>query len=66
MTPTSSPRALMMIGKKSGAIASAVAAIIEPLIMLPNRRIARATVRVISPSRLKGSMSGCGSMYARR
>ena len=37
-----------------------------PLIMLPNRRTARAMVREISPIILNGSMNRLGRVYWRR
>ena len=53
----------MTIGKMNGVMVSRMAMIIEPLIMLPNRRIARASVREISLMILNGSIMIVGSVY---
>ena len=59
--PVSRPSALMAIGKMKGVMVSNMARIIVPLIMLPNRRTARASVRDSSLMMLKGSMMTVGS-----
>ena len=51
----------MAIGKMKGVIVSKMARIIVPLIMLPNRRTARANVRDSSLMMLNGSMMTVGS-----
>ena len=50
----------MTIGKMKGVIVSRMAIIIAPLIMLPNRRTARASVRESSLMMLNGSMMNVG------
>jgi hypothetical protein len=60
--PVSRPSTVMTIGKMKGVIVSRMAMIIAPLIMLPNRRTARASVREISLMMLNGSMMTVGSM----
>ena len=59
--PVSRPSALMAIGKMKGVMVSRMARIIVPLIMLPNRRTARASVRDSSLMMLNGSMMTVGS-----
>jgi hypothetical protein len=51
---------LMTIGKMKGVMVSRMATIMAPLIMFPNRRIARASVREISLIMLNGSMMMVG------
>ena len=51
----------MTIGKMKGVMVSRMAIIIAPLIMLPNRRTARASVRESSLMMLNGSMMTVGS-----
>ncbi len=50
----------MKIGKKKGVIVSKMPTIIVPLMMLPNRRMARANVRENSLMMLNGSMMNVG------
>ena len=50
----------MKIGKTKGVMVSRMAMIIVPLIMLPNRRTARASVRENSLMMLNGSMMSVG------
>ena len=50
----------MKIGKKKGVIVSKMATIIVPLMMLPNRRMARANVRESSLMMLNGNMIHVG------
>ena len=50
----------MTIGKMKGVIVSRMATIIVPLIMLPNRRTARANVRESSLMMLNGNMINVG------
>ena len=61
--PVSKPSTVITMGKTKGVIDNRMARIMAPLIMLPNRRTARARVREASLMRLKGSMIGVGSMY---
>ena len=61
--PVSRPSALMKIGKTNGVMVSRMARIIVPLIMLPNRRTASASVRESSLMMLNGSMRSVGSAY---
>ena len=58
--PVSRPSRPMKIGKIRGAIISKMPTIIVPLMMLPNRRIAKAKVREISLMTLNGSMMKVG------
>jgi hypothetical protein len=51
---------VMTIGKMKGVIVSRMPMIIAPLIMLPNRRTARASVRESSLMMLNGSMMNVG------
>ena len=51
----------MTIGKMNGVMVSRMPMIITPLIMLPNRRTARASVRETSLMMLNGSMMNVGS-----
>ncbi|OIQ63500.1 hypothetical protein GALL_549580 [mine drainage metagenome] len=60
--PVSRPSALMAIGKMNGVMVSRIAMIMVPLIMLPNRRTARARVRDSSLMILNGSMMTVGSV----
>ena len=48
------------MGKMRGVIVSRMPTIIVPLMMLPNRRIARANVRENSLMMLNGSMRNVG------
>ena len=50
----------MKIGKMRGVIVSKMPTIIVPLMMLPNRRMARANVRETSLMMLNGSMIHVG------
>ena len=52
----------MAIGKMNGVMVSRMAMIIVPLIMLPNRRTASASVRDSSLMMLNGSISSVGSV----
>src|SRR5690606_39846951 len=61
--PINKPSASMRMGKNSGATASRIAPIIEPLMMLPKSRMASATVRVSSPRTFIGSINGLGLRY---
>ncbi len=58
--PVSRPSAVMTIGKMNGVMVSRIPMIIAPLIMLPNRRTARASVRESSLMMLNGSMMNVG------
>ena len=60
------PNTWSRTGNNSGARLTAIATMTAPLIMLPNSRSARATVRDTSPIRLSGSMSTDGCAYCRR
>ena len=53
----------MMIGKMRGVIVSRIPIIIAPLIMLPKRRTARASVRESSLMILNGNIMRVGSEY---
>ncbi len=64
--PVSRPSAVITIGKMKGVMVSRIAMIIAPLIMLPNRRTASASVRETSLMRLNGSMMTVGSTYDAR
>ena len=61
--PVSSPSKVITTGNRNGVIVSRMPAIIAPLIMLPNRRTASASVREASPMMLKGSIRMVGSRY---
>ena len=56
----------MMTGKMNGVIVSRIAMISPPLIMLPNKRTASASVRETSLMMLKGNMITVGLMYSLR
>ena len=58
--PVRSPRALIATGKKNGVTVRRIPRIMVPLIMLPNRRTANASVRDNSLMMLKGSMIALG------
>ena len=64
--PVSRPSSVMTIGKMKGVMVSRMAMIIAPLIMLPNRRTASASVRDSSLMMLNGSMMTVGSAYDAR
>ena len=58
--PVSNPSTDMITGNINGEITSNMAKIIAPLIMFPNKRTAKASVRDNSPMTLKGSIKGVG------
>ena len=64
--PVSKPSAVITIGKIKGVIVSRMPMIITPLIMLPNRRTARASVRDNSLMILNGNMMIVGWVLACR
>ena len=59
--PVSRPSSVITTGKTKGVMVSRMATIMAPLIMLPNRRTASASVRESSLMMLKGSMMTVGS-----
>ena len=58
--PVNRPSTVMTIGKMNGAMVSKMPIIIAPLIMLPNKRMAKASVRESSLMTLNGSMMNVG------
>jgi len=56
----SRPSTVMTIGKMKGVIVSRIPTIMAPLIILPNKRTARASVRESSLMMLNGSIMTVG------